>query len=287
MRRMFATAVLSLAAFSASAADMSAPPPILRGALPMADAGIDFAGFYVGGFGGFNQQEFQGRTAGQSLVTEMLRGTVFLNPGNAADIVNYRSVTSNAVNYGLYAGYNFAVDDYIVGVEADYTRTKLEGSLQGGRNGTFSIPNAQVYPNDQYSYTTTTASALKISDYGTIRARLGMPFGSFLPYISGGVAVARASYGSDATVNWQVRSFTQNINSGVISASNWVNGAPYTLRDGSRTRFAFGYALGAGVDWALTSNIVLRGEVLTHRFGNVGSMTSTINTARLGAAVKF
>jgi hypothetical protein len=37
----------------------------------------------------------------------------------------------------------------------------------------------------------------------------------------------------------------------------------------------------------VTSNIVLRGEVLTHRFGNVGSMTSTINTARAGAALKF
>jgi outer membrane immunogenic protein len=287
MRRILASAAFTIAALSAHAADMAGPPPVLRGALPMADTATDFSGFYFGAFGGFNQQEFQGRTAGQALLNEMLRGTVFLNPGNAADIVNYKSVTSNAVSYGLYGGYNWAVDDFIIGVEADYTRTKLEGNLQGGRNGSFSTPTAQTYPNDQYAYVTTTASALKISDYGSIRGRFGMPFGSVMPYLSGGLAVARASYGSDATVNWQVRNITQNASTGVISAGPWATGAPYSLRDGSRTRFAFGYAFGAGVDWAVSQNIVLRGEVLTHRFGNVGDMTSNINTARVGAAVKF
>jgi outer membrane immunogenic protein len=222
MRRIILSTSLVAFTVPALAADMSAPTPVLRGALPMVEKGVDFTGFYVGGFGGFNQQEFQGRTAGQSLVSEMLRGTVFLNPGNAADIVNYRSVTSNAVSYGAFAGYNWGVDDYIVGVEADYTRTKLEGSLIGGRNGIFSVPNAQIYPNDQYAYVTNTSSALKISDYGSLRARFGMPFGNLMPYLSGGVAVARASYGSDATVNWQVRTFNQNPTTGVVTATPYV-----------------------------------------------------------------
>jgi outer membrane immunogenic protein len=287
MRRIIASAALLLAVAPAFAADMAAPPPILRGVLPMVDKGVDFTGFYVGGFAGFNQMEFQGRTAGQALVQEMLRGTVFLNPGNAADIVNYRSVTSNAVSYGIYGGYNWGVDDYIVGLEADYTRTNLTGSLIGGRTGLFSVPDAQVYPNDQYSYVTSTDSRLKITDYGSLRARFGMPFGSLMPFLSGGIAVARASYDNNALVNWQVRTFTQNVNTGVVSASGWVNGNPYSLTDASRTRVTFGYALGAGIDWAITSNIVARAEVLTHRFGNVGSMTASINTARVGAAVKF
>ncbi len=290
MRRSCALALVSFLASPVMAADMG-PAPILRGPLPQADNAIDWSGFYAGGFGGFNQMEFEPRQAGVGLVREMLRATPYLNPGRADEIVATSRTTSNSIGYGLYAGYNWMVEDYVVGLEADYTRAQLKGASTAGRNGFFSLPDVAVFPRDDYRYTTSTTSRLKISDFGTIRGRLGAPMGSFLPYVSGGLSWARASYGNTAALVSDTRNVTQVINA-FTGATTTVYGpygpaANYALKDGSRTRFAFGYAVGAGLDWAVTQNLILRAEVMHVRFGNAGDTSASINTARAGAAIKF
>ncbi len=296
MRPFVAVAALAALVSTASvpcalAADMAQPfEPGLRGALPAMD-GPDFTGTYVGGFGGFSQQLFEPRQAGVGLIQDMLRSTVYLNPGRADDIVTRSRTTTNNMTYGLFIGHNWQVEDYIIGFEADYTRANLNGSSSGGRSGFFSVPDVTVYPHDDYRYTTTTSSQLKISDYGTIRGRFGMPMGQLMPYATAGLAWARASYGNSAALTGESRNVIQTTNpfTGVVTTvyGPWGPAGNYSLKDGSRTRFAFGYALGAGLDWAVTSSIILRGEVQHVRFGNVGDTNSTINTARAGAALKF
>ncbi len=83
MRLVIATAAAVVAfATTAGAADMAPLPMggVLRGALPASES-PDFAGTYVGGFGGFSQMNFDTRQAGVATVQEMLRATVYLNPG--------------------------------------------------------------------------------------------------------------------------------------------------------------------------------------------------------------
>jgi outer membrane immunogenic protein len=285
-----ALALLSITALPALAADMG-PAPILRGPLPQADNAVDWSGFYAGGFGGFNQMEFEPRQAGVGLVREMLRASPYLNPGRADEIVASSRTTTNAIGYGLYGGVNWMVEDYVVGIEADYTRAQLKGNSTAGRNGAFSLPDAAVFPHDDYRYTTATTSRLKISDFGTIRGRLGAPMGSFMPYLTGGLSWARASYGNTATLVSDARNVTQVVNpfTGVTTTNYGPYGPAgnYALKDGSRTRFVFGYAVGAGVDWALTQNLILRAEVMHIRFGNAGDTSASINSARAGAAIKF
>jgi outer membrane immunogenic protein len=279
-----ATAVLTV---PASAADM-APPPVLRGALPVTEQGQDWSGFYVGGFGGFNQMEFEPRNAASGLIREMLRpNNVLITLGRADDITLQKRTTSNAVGYGLYMGYNWMMDDYVVGLEADYTRAKLNGTAASGRNASFNDPSAAAIPNNAYGYSVTASSAIKVTEYGTIRGRMGVPFGSFMPYVTAGAALGRLSYGNSATLTGTVATGVPNGTGTATIYGPPIAFAPYSLKDGARTRFAFGYALGAGVDWALTQNIVLRGEVMHVRFGNAGDTTASINTARAGAALKF
>jgi outer membrane immunogenic protein len=290
MRPIVAVAALVAFVSSAQAADMSQPfEPGLRGALPSSD-GPDFSGTYVGGFGGFSQQLFDARQAGQGILREMLRNTVYLNPGLADDVSTYRVTTTNNMTYGLYIGHNWQVEDYIVGFEADYTRANLNGTSSGGMGRKFCVPDCGTFPHDEYQYVSATSSQLKISDYGTLRARFGMPMGQLMPYATAGLAMARASYGNVGTMNGQVRTVTQSVNplTGVVTTVYGpFSPQNYSQKNGARTRFAFGYTLGAGLDWAVTSNIILRGEVQHVRFGNVGDTNSTINTARAGAAVKF
>jgi outer membrane immunogenic protein len=279
-----ATTVLSA---PASAADM-APPPVLRGPLPVTEQGQDWSGFYVGGFGGFNQMEFEPRNAARGLIREMLRpNNVLITLGGADDITLQKRTTSNAIGYGVYMGYNWMMDDYVVGLEADYTRSKLNGTSNGGRNASFNDPSSAAIPNNAYSYSTTASSAIKVTEYGTIRGRMGVPFGSVMPYVTAGAAWGRLSYGNAATVTGTVATGVPNGTGTATIYGPPIAFAPYSLKDGARTRFAFGYALGAGIDWALTQNIVLRGEVMHVRFGNAGDTTASINTARAGAALKF
>ena len=269
----------------ASAADM-APPPVLRGPLPTTEAGTDWSGFYAGGFGGFGQMEFEPRNAAQGLVRTMLSSTIWLNPGRADDVVIQKRTTENTIVYGGFAGYNWAVDDYVVGAEIDYTRGRFNGTAYGGRDGFFGVPDNQTLPRNEYTYTTTVSSKIKLTEFGTLRARFGLPYGSLMPYVTGGLALGRFSYGNDATLTGQGRTVAADANGNPVYGA-WGPAGTYSLRDGSRTRFAFGYALGAGLDWAITQNIVLRGELMHVRFGNAGDTTATVNTARAGAAVKF
>ncbi len=280
--------LLGTAAFSsyAAAADMAAAPPVLRGALPVQEAANDWSGFYAGGFGGFGQMEFEPRGGASGLVRTMLSNTVWLNPGRADDVIIGRRTTSNVINYGGFVGYNWMIDDYVVGAEVDYTRGEMKGSSSGGRAGLFSDPDSSTTPRTDYRYNVNVLNRLKLTEFGTARVRFGVPFGSFMPFVTGGIALGRFSYRVEASASGDSRNVGLDTN-GITVFGPWTPAMSTSLRDASRTRFAAGYTLGGGFDWALTQNVFLRAELQHVRFGNIGDMTASVNSARAGAALKF
>jgi outer membrane immunogenic protein len=311
MRRFAATALLSLAALPALAADMGGPVPILRGALPAASHGVDFSGFYFGGFGGWNGQTFESRDGLSSAAVGNIAGTRYGTYGQAHVVSLPRRTHTKDMAIGGFVGYNWGFDEYVIGIEADYTRTKLSGNTSASRSGLFTDPttlNAVVAGEvNQYSYTTTLNSRTKVEDYGTIRMRAGMPFGQIMPFMTGGLAWARTSYSVDGSLAGQVRR-VNNATLAPTTAFAVDPAGPAPLYAGVGTKMIYGYALGLGLDWALSSNILLRAEVMTLRFsdwagglskrsiagqnfnfgGSTGANdTMSINTARVGAAVKF
>lgn len=76
---------------------------------------------------------------------------------------------------GGQLGYNFQFSQFVVGGVVDYSFANLEKTVRD-RN-----------------YLTETA---KIDRMGSVRAILGYSLGQFLPYVTGGYAMARASYGA-------------------------------------------------------------------------------------------
>lgn len=100
---------------------------------------------------------------------------------------------------------------------------------------------------------------------GSLRARFGVNYERILPYIAGGLALAGIQ-------------------------NEFSNLSPF---DDSKTRTHVGYTIGAGVDYALTNNLILRAE---YRYSNYGKKTVlfdtienklTTNNVRLGLAYKF
>ncbi len=110
---------------------------------------------------------------------------------------------------GGTVGYNWQQGDFVFGLEADLSYTDIDGTV---------VPTC-IAPG----------CVTDIEAFGTIRPRIGFAIGNFLPYVTGGLAVAHLDY-------------VQATSSG----SGWE----------------FGWTVGAGLEAQLTDNLSLKAEYL-------------------------
>ena len=160
---------------------------------------------------------------------------------------------------GVYAGYNFDVgSNFILGIDGDITYNNLKDSY------------SEFDPAD--GITTSLDSRLRWS--GAVRARAGVAFDRFMPYIAGGVA-----FGSVKN--------SISLSDGVITVGD------------SQSKTHTGWTIGGGVDYAATDNVILR---LEYRYTDYGRKDFSggfdgfeyesrnkfkTNEIRLGVAYKF
>ncbi len=157
---------------------------------------------------------------------------------------------------GLYAGYNFDTgSNFILGIDGDITYNNLKDSY------------SETVDGIDYNL----ESKLRWS--GAVRARAGVAFDRFLPYIAGGVA-----FGSVKNT---------------LSGSNGFESASV-----SESKTLTGWTAGAGVDYAATDNVIVR---LEYRYTDYGKKNFDFDTdgaavvrdkfkthdIRLGVAYKF
>ena len=135
---------------------------------------------------------------------------------------------------GGQVGYNYQFGSIVVGVEADIQYADLGGGRNNGYYGYYYGGNGG---SDGY--------------FGTVRARLGVAFDRVLVYATGGFA-----YGD---VN-------KNSNNGYpyFGTAAFPFGYGYGNNDSNST----GYAVGGGVEYAVTNNITIKLEGLYVNLGN-------------------
>lgn len=135
--------------------------------------------------------------------------------------------TDDAI-FGIHAGYNWQVRNFVFGGEATLGYSGAENrACVGYMTG---IPVTCGSDNSVSLETET-------KWLSTFRAKAGLDLGQFMPYISGGLAIAKVDMTADYT---NVLFFT---------------GLKDTV---SQTKF--GYTLGGGVEYMFTNNILLRLE---------------------------
>lgn len=150
---------------------------------------------------------------------------------------------------GGQIGYNWQVNQFVLGVEADAVGTDLKGSTASASR-TFGPPLILV-PVTQ----TVTVDFGNIEWMASFRGRAGLAVDRALFYVTGGAAVAGIG-GSTTTV---VNGAGIAIPAGTFSASN----------GGSTTRW--GWTVGGGIEWAFSQNWSLAGEYRYTDFGNRGT----------------
>ncbi len=239
MRHMVkAAAVMALVASVAPAA-AQAPPGT-----------VNWAGPYVGlSLGGD-----WGQLPGSVSVAPTPAGAV---PGSAAVPGSTRHLngsTDGMVTGGGQVGYNYQIDNFVLGVEGDIKGGGLSTATNVPAGG---LTNFAPGSNFQTS-----------SDFdASVRGRLGYAWNQFLFYGTGGVAYANVNLKSN---------FAQGVTAG---------GAALPGSSSSQSVSLIGPTFGGGVEYALTPNISVGGEYRYTDYGFGSVRLGNVATTGAGGAV--
>ena len=243
------------------------PPPLQR-----------WSGVYGGGQVGadFYGIDFR-RVVGSSIATISGLDANF----SGIPLSNFPQLTtmnSKGLSYGGFVGYNYQIDDIVLGYELNFSRATLNGSMSDRQtHGFFVSANGNLYATTFNVITSATAAA---AEYGTIRMRGGWVLGNFLPYAFAGVSLGQVNTSSSVNVNYLGIVVPPGVNPPTIGA-NW------TQSQVSHGKWLYGFDVGLGVDYAVTRNIFLRGEAEYLQLGAQNDIRTSVASARAGAGLKF
>jgi outer membrane immunogenic protein len=251
-------AILALTA-NANAADLE---PYEQGSLkdgPVISGGFIWTGLYVGAHGGYAFGDSSSRDG----------GTDFNNPTQnpphgafscAGPEIGYCGVPveigPEGGLVGGQIGYNFQRGNLVLGAEGEL------GWLNASENGIVDRPNEQD-PTDQ------DILSVEYSWYGTLALRAGYAADNALFYAKGGLAIA------------EIETFAADVDPGGIYAGSVIDTSDVET----------GWALGGGIEYAITPRVSLKAEYLYMDFGSSNAVSPdgdiyktdhALHTAKLG-----
>jgi opacity protein-like surface antigen len=272
--------IVGLAAFGLDGRAIAAD--YLRGpyageAQPQSES-VDWAGVYGGVHAGITSGQTDPRSMAAPLAQNALPNTVITD--TVASMISFKESNKQGASYGAFIGVNWQWDDIVLGIEADYTHS----SIKANSTSTQARTVRPTGTTDEYAVIATSTSRAKISDWATLRGRVGYAAGMFMPFLTAGVAFGnldgrattngtweRYDVSGGAPVPYPAPFFTGNF-AGVVG----------------RRGITYGGAFGAGIDMQLIPNTFLRAEWQYIQFASGGQRPEvSINTARVAGGVKF
>lgn len=239
---------------------------------------VDWSGFYGGAHAGITSGQTDPRDMAQPLVENALPNSVLTDP--VRNMINFKSTNKQGASYGGFVGMNWQWDDVVLGWEADYSHSNISANS----NSSQARAIRPTGTTDEYAVTANATSRAKISDWATLRARIGYSMGIFMPYLTAGVAMGNVDGRATVSGSWQ----RYDVSTGVPVAypspffSGSFNGVV------GRRGVSYGGAVGAGVDMQFLPNTFLRTEWQYIQLASGGQRPAiSINTARVAGGVKF
>lgn len=305
-----AFAMVSLAALAASAA-LGADYPVLRGsqvedAPPAPSFAPNWGGFYFGGSAGYTSTQFDAEKQSGTLSTAAFRNLVISDA--ASGMLRFGRASKDRTNFGGFVGYNTSFGDAVLGIEAEYLKINTQTDQRGSIGGVFtdlypttvaSSPSAEPL-NTKTAVAVAGHSTNKIDDLVMLKARAGYAFGNFMPFANIGLAVGRVSTNAEiqhayATIENYSRFNTITDQTGAVSRTTLIGtgtiGRPDATGSRGVTQISSGYVpglvLGAGIDALLGDNLLVRAEYNRIYFADYKGVNAVVDTARLGAGLKF
>jgi outer membrane immunogenic protein len=249
-------ALLAFGIANAAAEEMAVPPSqFITARVPY----LTWTGFYVGINGGF--------AWGNSSVTFSANDPAAL-AGTCGGAGSPKGQCINGVNFhrdggvaGGQFGYNWQVNSHwLVGAEADYQWSNLDGSV----NSSFRLGNVGA---------TNMVASQTVESFGTVRARAGVVLAPpLLLYGTGGFAFGQVHE------NLSVPAVaTKGLTAGGFSYACTIGTACFA---GAASQTLFGWSAGAGAEYAITSSLIFRTELL---YVHLGAPTVTATAMAVAA----
>jgi opacity protein-like surface antigen len=239
---------------------------------------MNWSGVYAGGQASYvlGSSNFTGVT--RPLIADMLRLTRIEDEMQVSSwpIISGSDATgTKTTGFGAFIGYNTQWDELVLGADLTYMRTNYSNSAAG------SMERVATLSNDfQYDVTATAQAKVEVTDVLTARGRIGYAFNQFLPYMTGGLALARATSYTTATVSYPAPVY----NGTQVPAPAGPGASAATDTSGKTNFLAYGYALGGGMEIMLMPNVVGRVE---YEYVKLVNIDTWLNSARVGLAIKF
>jgi opacity protein-like surface antigen len=275
MRRLVVAMMVAGAAQAAQAADLP-DFSALRGPVGISRGVVNWQGFYAGGQAGYGAADMNFAGSNNALIEQALGPNNILRDVVLSVSEANGKVSTRQAAYGGFVGYNSQWDDVVVGLEANY----MHGTFTG-TSGVAPVPLTYVSPFADGLYHTiglNSSRTVSVTDMGSIRARAGYVWGSFMPYVFGGLALGRADISSSVVI--------MDKRGATIADSQAATPRYYTASDSTGGKLLYGYAAGLGTEVSLFGNVFARAEWEYIRFVNAGADVD-INTVRGGLGYKF
>ena len=143
---------------------------------------------------------------------------------------------------GIQIGYSYQINQFVIGVEADFMGSTIGGSSES--------------PVLVINNTIDNVSRTKVQQdwLGTVRVRAGYAIDRLLIFATGGFAYGHA----------QVSTTSTDTEAGVVE-SVW---------QGRKQSTKFGFTVGAGLEYAITNNWLIRAEYLYYNLGSASAIAT-------------
>jgi outer membrane immunogenic protein len=276
MRRLLMVAVMCGVVSGAQAADMP-DLPFLRGSFTdgLSKSNVNWGGGYIGGHASHGAADMDFTNSGQDLLAKLLNNIDLESQFNISKWPLLGKSHMQNSGYGGFIGYNFQFSEAVIGVELNYTRGNFFGANSGTQARSF------MYPANYMSAAAISSSAsMKITDYGSLRARAAYPVDNFLPYGFVGLAMGQANINRRADAGL----YYMYTGTAIPPLPN-IGPVSYSLTDNANSHFIMGFAGGLGVDVMLYAGLFLRAEWEYLHFS--GAVETNVNTVKAGLGYKF
>ena len=249
-------ALLAFGMTGATAEEMAVPPSqFITARAPY----LAWTGFYVGINGGYAWGNSSVAFAANDPAA--LAGTCGGGGSPKGQCINSVDFRRDGALAGGQFGFNWQVNSHwLVGAEADYQWSNFDGSV----NSSFRLGNVGA---------TSMVASQTVESFGTVRARAGVVLAPpLLLYGTGGFAFAQVHENLSVPA-----AATNGLTSGGFSYACTVGTACF---GGSASQTLFGWSAGAGAEYAITSSLIFRTELLyVHLSAPVVTVTATAAAA--------
>ncbi|MGB6534341.1 MAG: outer membrane beta-barrel protein [Xanthobacteraceae bacterium] len=246
---------------------------MLRGSEPVGLASYtNWSGVYLGGQWGYSDASADFSNATQAPIAYVLRDSGLEDTSDPSKLTALGTDDHTAMSYGGFVGYNSQWQNLILGVEGDFVHT----------NVALTAPSSPIARNglsdgagNTYAVSISANGTMTNLDYAELRGRAGLILGNFLPYGYLGAVIGVANVNVNANVT------------GICQSGSSCSDFSFNASSGRNSALLYGGAVGAGLDYAITQHIFLRGEFEYLRFAPCEDVIIAVSSVRIGAGVKF